>query len=41
MELNLERIRLNLFRTWFKLAITTMINLRLHEFDSRVLQPSP
>jgi hypothetical protein len=38
MYLNSERIRLNLFQTWFKLVITTMINLRLHEVDNRLLQ---
>jgi hypothetical protein len=41
MDLNSERIHLNLFQTWFKLTITTMINLRLHEFNSGVLQSPP
>jgi hypothetical protein len=31
MDLNSERIHVNLLQTWFKLAVTTMINLRLHE----------
>jgi hypothetical protein len=38
MDLNLERICLNLFQSWFKLMITTMINMRLQEFDNGVLQ---
>jgi hypothetical protein len=41
MDLNMERICFNLFQTWFKLMITTMISTRLQEFDSGVLQPSP
>jgi hypothetical protein len=41
MDLNLERICLNLFQTWFKLTITTMISTRLQEFDTMVLQWSP
>jgi hypothetical protein len=39
VNLNLDRIRLNLFQTRFKLTITIMIRTRLHEFDSGVLQP--
>jgi hypothetical protein len=36
--LNLDRIWFNLFQTWFKLMITFMISMGLHEFYIRVLQ---
>jgi hypothetical protein len=41
MDLNLERICMNLFQTWFKLAITTMIKLRLHELIAGCYTPPP
>jgi hypothetical protein len=32
---------MNLFQTWFKLAITTMIKLRLHELIAGCYTPPP
>jgi hypothetical protein len=41
MDLNSERIRVNLFQTLVKLVITTMINLRLHGLTVGCYSPPP